>query len=205
MITDRNWSVDGEPGSRQDCPQSTCDEGRKCLARLTLAGAILSKSKSGKKSRNNADDGRKIVAQNRRARHEYEILDKLECGIMLVGSEVKSLRNGKVSLDEAYGRVKSGEVWLLGSDIPEYVEANQYNHDPRRPRKLLLHRREIAKFASRAYEEGLTLIPLSLYFNKEGRAKILMGIGRGKKTHDKREDLKKREAKREMERARNRR
>lgn len=156
--------------------------------------------KSSSKKSKSSDDGRKTIAQNRRARHQYQILDTLECGIMLVGSEVKSLRNGQLSLEEAYGRVKAGEVWLIGSDIPEYVEANQFNHNPRRQRKLLLHRREIAKFANRAFEEGLTLIPLSMYFNKDGKAKVLMGIGRGKKTHDKREDLKKKEARREMDR-----
>ena len=118
---------------------------------------------------------------------------------MLVGSEVKSLRNGKVSLAEAYGRVKGGEVWLIGCDIAEYVQANQFNHDPRRPRKLLLHRREIKRFAHRAYEQGLTLVPLSMYF-KGGRAKVLMGICRGRQSHDKREAMKKAEARREMRR-----
>ncbi|MDA7977335.1 MAG: SsrA-binding protein SmpB [Pirellulales bacterium] len=161
----------------------------------------LSKNKSRKKAPKQEDDGRKIVARNRRARHEYEILETLECGLMLVGSEVKSLRTGKLSLDEAYGRVKNGEVWLIGSDIPEYVEANRFNHDPRRPRKLLMHRREVNKFANRALQDGLTLIPLSLYFNREGRAKVLMGIGRGRKLHDKRENLKAKEARREIDRA----
>lgn len=158
-------------------------------------------AKGSKKPKGKTEDGRKIVSQNRRARHEYEILETLECGLMLVGSEVKSLRSGKLSLEEAYGRVKDGEVWLIGSDIPEYEEANRYNHNPRRPRKLLMHRREVVKFASRAYEEGLTLIPLSLYFNEEGRAKVLMGIGRGRKLHDKREALKTKDARREMDRA----
>ena len=140
-----------------------------------------------------------MIAQNRKARHNFTVLDTLECGIMLVGSEVKSLRNGKVSLAEAYGRVKGGEVWLIGCDIAEYVQANQFNHDPRRPRKLLLHRREIKRFAHRAYEQGLTLVPLSMYF-KGGRAKVLMGICRGRQSHDKREAMKKAEARREMRR-----
>lgn len=117
-----------------------------------------------------------------------------------MGSEVKSLRNGKLSLEEAYGRVRGGEVWLIGCDIPEYVQANQFNHDPRRPRKLLLHRREILKFANRAYEQGLTLVPLKMYF-KEGRAKVLLGLGRGRKLYDKREKLKKATSQREIERA----
>ena len=140
------------------------------------------------------------MAQNRRARHEYDILDTLECGLVLVGSEVKSLRNGKLSLEEAYGRVKGEEVWLVGCDIPEYVQANRFNHDPRRARKLLLHRREIRKFAARAYEQGLTLVPLKLYF-KKGRAKVLMGVCRGRKLHDKREKLKSDAVRRDIERA----
>lgn len=142
----------------------------------------------------------RLVSQNRRARHEYEVLDTLECGIMLVGSEVKSLRTGKVSIEEAYGRVKGDEVWLVGCDIPEYLQANQFNHQPKRPRKLLLHRREIGKFASKAYETGLTLVPLKLYF-KKGKAKVLLGICRGRKMHDKREKLKKQSVDRDIQRA----
>ncbi len=141
-----------------------------------------------------------MIAQNRKARHNYAILDALECGIALVGSEVKSLRAGKVSLDEAYGRVREGEVWLIGCDIPEYVQANRFNHTPRRPRKLLLHRREIKRFAARAYEKGLTLIPLKMYF-KEGRAKVLLGLCKGKQLHDKRQSMKQADARRDMQRA----
>lgn len=117
-----------------------------------------------------------------------------------MGSEVKSLRNGKVSLEEAHAKVKGGEVWLLNCDIPEYDKANRFNHDPRRSRKLLLHRREIMKFADRAFEQGLTLVPLKLYF-KQGRAKLLLGLCRGKKLHDKREKLKKDTVRRDIERA----
>jgi SsrA-binding protein len=138
------------------------------------------------------------VSENRRARHDYEIVDTLECGIVLVGSEVKSLRSGKVSLEEAYGRVEHGEVWLLGCDIPEYEKANRLNHVPKRPRKLLLHRREIAKFAGQAFQKGLTLVPLKMYF-KGGRVKLLLGIGRGRKAHDKRQKLKAASAKRDIE------
>ena len=145
-------------------------------------------------------DNERLISQNRSARHDYEVLDTLECGIVLVGSEVKSLRTGKVSLDEAYGRMKGGEVWLVGCDIPEYRQANQFNHEPRRPRKLLLHRREINKFASKAYETGLTLVPLKLYF-KKGKAKLLLGVCRGRKLHDKREKLKKRSVQRDIQRA----
>ena len=140
------------------------------------------------------------MANNRKARHEYEVVDTLECGIVLAGSEVKSLRNGKVSLEEAYGRVRGGEVWLIGCDIPEYVQANRFNHEPKRPRKLLLHKREIAKFANRAFEQGLTLVPLKLYF-KQGRAKLLLGLGRGRKLHDKRQKIKKADMQRDIQRA----
>lgn len=146
------------------------------------------------------DKNQKRIAENRKARRNYEIIDTLECGIALQGSEVKSLRAGKVSLDEAYGRILNKEVWLIGCDIAEYSHANVMNHEPRRPRKLLLHRREIHKFASKATERGLTLVPLKMYF-KSGRAKILMGVGRGRKLFDKREKLKKETLKRDMERA----
>jgi len=128
------------------------------------------------------------------------VLDTLECGIVLVGSEVKSLRTGKLSLDEAYGRIKGGEVWLVGCDIAEYTQANQFNHEPRRPRKLLMHRREVKRFANRALEQGLTLVPLKMYF-KEGRAKLLLGLCRGRKLYDKREVMKKASMKRDIERA----
>jgi SsrA-binding protein len=144
------------------------------------------------------------IAVNRRARHEYDVLDTLECGLALTGSEVKSLRTGKVSLEEAYGRIKDAEVWLVGCDIPEYVHANRMNHEPKRPRKLLLHRREIRKFASRAFEQGLTLVPLKLYF-KDGIAKVLMGLCRGRKLHDKREVMKKKQVERDIQRTMRRR
>jgi len=145
-----------------------------------------------------------VVTQNRKARHNYTVLDTLECGIVLVGSEVKSLRRGSVALEEAYGRVKGEEVWLLGCDIAEYVEANRFNHPPRRPRKLLLHRREVKRFAQQASEKGLTLVPLKMYF-KRGLAKVLLGICQGRKRHDKREAMKKAEATRDMQRQRYRR
>lgn len=128
------------------------------------------------------------------------MLEHLECGIVLNGSEVKSLRDGRMSMDEAYGRVEGGEVWLMQCDIQEYTHDTQQTHDPRRRRKLLLHRREISKFAGRAYEKNLTLVPLKMYF-KRGKAKVLLGLCRGKKTFDKRESLKKKDAKREMDRA----
>lgn len=145
------------------------------------------------------DENERVIAQNRKAGHNFTVLDTLECGIALVGSEVKSLRAGKVSLEEAYGRVREGEVWLVGCDIPEYLEANRYNHQPRRVRKLLLHRREVRRFAAKALQQGLTLVPLRMYF-KGGRAKVLMGVCRGKKSYDKREDIKKTSVKRDLQR-----
>lgn len=132
------------------------------------------------------------------------MLEVLECGLALVGSEVKSLREGRISIEESYARVRQGEVWLLGCDIPEYFEAGRFNHQPRRPRKILLHRREIRRFAARAFEQGLTLVPLRLYF-KNGLAKVLLGVCRGKKQYDKREALKKATAQRDIERAMRRR
>ncbi|MEM8866499.1 MAG: SsrA-binding protein SmpB [Planctomycetota bacterium] len=161
---------------------------------MTTAG----KKKKAKKADENPNE--KVIANNRKARHEYEVLDHLECGIVLVGSEVKSLRNGRMSLDEAYGRVYGGEVWLMGCYIQEYSFANQQNHEPRRRRKLLMHRREIRQFASQAYEKNLTLVPLKMYF-KAGKAKVLLGLCRGKKTFDKRESLKKKAMQRDIDRA----
>lgn len=140
------------------------------------------------------------VCSNRKARHRYDLLDTLECGVVLTGSEVKSLRDGKVSLDEAYARVRDGELWLIGCDIAVYPQANLMNHEPKRTRKLLLHRRELRKFADTADHKGLTLVPLSMYFRR-GLAKVEIAIGKGKKLHDKRETMKKTEAKKDIRRA----
>jgi SsrA-binding protein len=157
--------------------------------------------KTGSKGKAAADDGGiKIVARNRKARHEYELLEKVEAGIVLTGTEVKSLRNGKANLEDAYAEVDRDEVWLLGCDIPEYLQANRMNHVPKRKRKLLLHRREIDKLAAKSNEKGLTLVPLSIYF-KKGMAKVELSIARGRKTYDKREAIKKQEAKRDIARA----
>jgi SsrA-binding protein len=146
------------------------------------------------------DEGLKIICRNKRALHDYHIADTLECGIVLTGTEVKSLRESQASLEDAYGKIEGGEVWLLGSDIPEYSMGNRLNHKPKRPRKLLLHRREIAKFAAKATQRGFTLVPLRLYF-KQGRAKVELAVAQGKKTHDKRQDQKKAEAQREIRKA----
>jgi SsrA-binding protein len=145
-------------------------------------------------------DGVKVVARNRKARHEYDLLEKVEAGLVLTGTEVKSLRTGKASLEESYAGVDRGEVWLYGCDIPEYLEANRMNHKPKRPRKLLLHRSEIIKIAEKSSEKGLTLVPLQIYF-KNGLAKVELSVARGRKTFDKREALKKQDAKREIDRA----
>jgi SsrA-binding protein len=157
--------------------------------------------KSSSKGKVQADDsGIKIVARNRRARHDYELLEKVEAGIVLTGTEVKSLRNGKANLEDAYAEIDQGEVWLLGCDIPEYLQANRMNHVPKRRRKLLLHRREISKLGSKSGERGLTLVPLSIYF-KKGMAKVELSVARGRKTYDKREAIKQQEAKRDIDRA----
>jgi SsrA-binding protein len=171
-----------------------------------VAGFDMAKKTSGKaKSTGNADDPAiKIVARNRRARHDYELLEKVEAGLVLTGTEVKSLRNGKASLEEAYADLDNGEVWLLGCDIPEYVEANRMNHVPKRPRKLLLHRREITKLGNKTGEKGMTLIPVSIYF-KKGIAKVELYVARGRKTFDKREAIKSRDAQRDIDRAMRRR
>ncbi len=146
------------------------------------------------------EEGIKLICRNKRAFHEYTIGDRLECGIVLTGTEVKSLRDGSSSLEDAYAKIEDGEVWLVGSDIPEYSMAHRMNHKPKRPRKLLLHRREIEKFAGKASERGHTLVPLRMYF-KEGRAKIELAIARGKQQHDKRQSLKKADAQRDIRRA----
>jgi SsrA-binding protein len=146
-----------------------------------------------------------VVSENRKARFRFEIIDSLECGVQLTGSEVKSLRDGKLSLDEAYARVKEGEAWLVGADIAEYPQATLWNHVPKRPRKLLMKREELRKFANLAHEKGLTLVPLKVYFNDRGIAKVQLGLCRGKKLHDKRETLKKADSRREIDRAMRRR
>jgi SsrA-binding protein len=144
-----------------------------------------------------SDPNSKVAAENRKARFNYEVLDTLETGLVLSGTEVKSLRGGHANIQESYASFEDGEIWLINSYLPEYLQANRFNHEPRRPRKLLMHRREIRKFASRAYEQGLTLVPLKLYFNERGRAKLLLAVARGKKLHDKRETEKQRDWNRE--------
>jgi SsrA-binding protein len=143
---------------------------------------------------------RKLIADNRRARFDYEILDTYEAGIQLQGPEVKSLRAGRSSLSDSYATVERGELFLINAYIPEYREANRFNHETRRPRKLLLHRREIDKLANAVQREGLTIVPLKLFFNPRGRAKVDLALARGKRAHDKRQTQKERSWQRERQR-----
>jgi SsrA-binding protein len=139
----------------------------------------------------------KVVADNRRARFNYEIGETFEAGIVLTGSEVKSLRSGKATIAESYADTRDGEIWLINSNIPEYKQAGRFNHAPKRPRKLLLHQRQINRLAGAVDREGMTVVPLKLYFNEKGRAKVEVALAKGKKLHDKRETLKKRSWERE--------
>jgi SsrA-binding protein len=144
--------------------------------------------------------GTKLIAENRRARHDYHLLERLEAGLQLTGTEVKSLRAGHVTLQRAFADVRDSEVWLVGAHIPEYAQGNIANHDPDRDRKLLLHRREIASLIGKVQERGLTLVPTRLYW-KDGRAKVELAVARGKETRDKRRDIAERDARRQIERA----
>lgn len=144
-------------------------------------------------------EGRKIVTTNRKARHDYEILDTFEAGIALMGSEIKSIRAGSVNLRESYVQARDGELWLVNAHIASYEQAGIYGHEPLRPRKLLLHRREIDRLLSRVQEKGLTIIPLMMYLTK-GIAKVEIAVARGKKQYDKRESLRERDTQRQIER-----
>jgi SsrA-binding protein len=139
----------------------------------------------------------KIVADNRKARFNYSIEDSFEAGVALVGTEVKSIRTGKATIAESYADPKNGEIWLINANIPEYLQANRFNHEPKRPRKLLLHRKQINKLIGAVERNGMTLIPLKLYFNERGRAKVEIALAKGKKLHDKRETEKNRDWDRE--------
>jgi SsrA-binding protein len=154
----------------------------------------MSKPKQGEE-----EEGVVTIARNRRAFHQYEIHERLECGLVLFGTEVKSLRERAANLEDAYARVDDGEVWLMGCDIPEYSMGNVMNHKPKRPRKLLLHRREIAKVIGKATQRGFTLVPLRMYF-KKGLAKVELAVARGKQLHDKRQAMKTADAKRDIKR-----
>jgi len=143
--------------------------------------------------------GEKLIIDNRRARHEYHLSDRVEAGVVLMGTEVKSLRGGEATFKQAYAEVRNGEAWLVGLHVPEYVEGNSANHDPDRPRKLLLHRREIERLASSVAEKGFTLVPTRLYF-KDGRVKVELALAKGKELRDKRRTMADRDARRQIER-----
>ncbi len=141
----------------------------------------------------------KVICRNRRASFDYELFDRIEAGLILTGTEVKSLRTGKAQLEDAFAKLEDGDLWLLGCEIPEYALGTHNNHKPKRPRKLLMHRREISKYADKATQKGFTLIPLQLYF-KDGWVKVELAVARGKQLHDKRESVKKADAKRDIAR-----
>ena len=142
--------------------------------------------------------GEKLIVDNRRARHDYHLSDRVEAGVVLTGTEVKSLRGGEATLQQAYAEVRDGEAWLVGLHVPEYTEGNRANHDPDRPRKLLLTAREINKMFGAVARQGMTLVPLSIYFNGRGRAKVELAIAKGRKAHDKREYLQEKDWKKEQ-------
>lgn len=142
----------------------------------------------------------RTVAENRKARFAYEVLDTFEAGLALTGTEVKSLREGQANIQESYASAEGGEIWLINSFVPEYLQGNRFNHEPRRRRKLLLNKREMARLAQAVEREGMTMVPLKIYFNDRGRAKLLLAIARGKKLHDKRETEKARDWSREKSR-----
>ena len=142
----------------------------------------------------------KVIAENRKARFNYAIEDTVEAGIVLTGTEVKSSRSGKTTIAESYADSKDGEIWLVNANIPEYLQANRFNHEPKRPRRLLLHKKEIGRLIGAVQRDGLTVVPLKLYFNEQGRAKLQIALARGKKLHDKRDTEKKRDWQRDQAR-----
>ena len=162
---------------------------------MTATGAKAVAAKAAASKRQST-----VIARNRRARHDYHLEDTVEGGLVLTGTEVKSLREGRASLTDGFAQIEDGEVWLHGVHIPEYTQGTWTNHEPRRPRKVLMHRKEIDRFASKVAERGLTIIPLELYF-KDGRVKVELALARGKRSYDKRHDLAERDAAREVERA----
>lgn len=159
----------------------------------------MAKSKT-QKAHKEQTNGIRVITTNRKARHDYEILETIEAGISLVGTEVKSLRAGRANLKDSYADIRGSEIFLVGAHISPYEEGNRFNHDPERERRLLLHRREILRFGIKVREKGLTIVPLRMYF-KSNRAKVELGLARGKKMYDKREAIARRDAKRDLDRA----
>jgi SsrA-binding protein len=160
----------------------------------------MAKKKKQPTKTNDSGPERRVVTRNRKARHTYDVLEELECGVVLTGSEVKSIRDGKVSIDESYARVIDGELWWLGARIAEYPQANVMNHDPERRRKLLVHKRELKKFAESASQQGLTLVPLTVHF-VGGKIKVGLAMARGRRLYDKRQKLRARSDREEMRQA----
>jgi SsrA-binding protein len=160
----------------------------------------MSSKSGGAKKRSAAPGGITVKGDNRRARYDYELLEFFEAGVELVGSEVKSLRGSSVNLGEAYAAMKGNELFLINSNIPEYREANRFNHDPKRPRRLLLHRKQIDKLSAGVLREGLTIVPVKIFFNARGRVKVDIALAKGRKLHDKRENIKERDWAREKSR-----
>lgn len=193
------WPDDFEPVLRYcvQQEQTVCSQAHWLPNRDSHCLTVMARSKK-KKDTKTEDPNARTVCRNRKARHEYEVLDEVDCGIELYGSEVKSIRNSKVSIEESFARVMDGEVWLMNSDIAEYPQASVFNHERRRRRKLLLHKREIRKFAEAGEQKGLTLVPLAVFLNR-GFVKVKLGLCRGRQLHDKREKLKKQTDRREMD------
>ncbi|WP_374764958.1 SsrA-binding protein SmpB [Yunchengibacter salinarum] len=157
-------------------------------------------SKRGKEDKGNSLISFGVVAKNRKARHLYEVEDEVEAGLQLTGTEVKSLRSGRANIQESYAEIRNEEGWLVNAHIPEFSHGNRENHDPRRPRKLLLHKREISRLMGMTQQKGMTLVPLRIFFNRRGIAKVLVGVARGKTKQDKRETIKERDWQREKAR-----
>ena len=170
-----------------------------------MTGKSATSAKQGGAGKGSQGPSIRMISENRKVRHSYQILDSVECGMLLRGSEVKSLRDGKCQLDEAYGRVKGETLWLVGCNIAEYPQASIWNHEPKRQRQLLVHKREMNRLLKKAKETGLTLVPVRMYFNERGLAKCELALCKGLKLHDKREKMKKSDARRDIERAMKRR
>jgi len=152
------------------------------------------------KKKQKAGDNGKLIADNRKARHNYEFIEMFEAGLQLIGTEVKSLRNGKANIAESYATEEKGEIWLINCNIPEYLQANRFNHNPRRRRKLLLHKKEVNKLIGAIQRDGLSIVPSRLYFNERGKVKLQIALAKGRKAHDKREVAKNRDWQREKAR-----
>src|SRR6476620_7184416 len=185
----RIWPSPGSSNSIPSSPGNPIEPSSSSWASVTSTGSTL----------HLAPMAEKLIVDNRRARHEYHLSDRVEAGLVLAGTEVKSLRAGEATLQRAYAEVRDGEAWLVGLHIPEYVEGNRANHDPDRPRKLLLHRREIERLSAAVAEKGFTLVPTRLYF-RDGRVKVELALARGKELRDKRRDVADRDARRQIER-----